>query len=81
MTAMKLFPVLDVIVESAAHMHERINAAVEAVRELSSEHGRHGILVTQHSYTSYTVTLSPEVPFGMTMERRQLETDAEGRRR
>jgi hypothetical protein len=32
---------------------------------------RHGILVTRHSYTSYTVAVSRDVPFGETHERRE----------
>jgi hypothetical protein len=31
---------------------------------------RHGILVTQHGYTSYTVAVSRDVPYGQTHERR-----------
>jgi hypothetical protein len=32
---------------------------------------RHGILVTQHGYTSYTVAVSRDVPYGQTHERRE----------
>lgn len=56
-----------------AHMVESdLNAAVETVRQHAMQEGRHGILVTQHGYTRYTVAVSPDVPFGQTHERREL---------
>ncbi len=33
--------------------------------------GRHGVLVTQHSYSHYAVALSVEVPYGQIHERRK----------
>lgn len=35
--------------------------------------GRHGVLVTQHTNTFYTVTLSKDVPYGQIYERRLTE--------
>jgi len=40
-------------------------------REQAMQEGRHGILVTQHGYTSYTVAVSRDVPFGQTLEHRE----------
>jgi hypothetical protein len=42
--------------------NDLLNAAVEIVREQALTECRHGILVTQHGYTNYTVAVSPEVP-------------------
>lgn len=39
------------------------------------EKGRHGILVTQHEYTSNTVGVSRDVPYGQTYERRERALD------
>jgi ribose 5-phosphate isomerase len=61
---------IEVNVDSAAHMHERLNAAVETARQKAIKHGKHGILVTQHGYGNFIVAISPEVPFGLTLERR-----------
>jgi hypothetical protein len=44
---------------------------VEIAREHAVKESRHGILVTQHSYSSYTVAVSRDVPYGQTHERRQ----------
>jgi hypothetical protein len=38
-------------------------------REGALREGNHGILVTRHGPTSFTVNLSPEVPYGITQER------------
>jgi hypothetical protein len=57
-------------VDGAAHLHERLNAAVETARQKAIKHGKYGILVTQHGYGNFMVAISPEVPFGLTLERR-----------
>jgi hypothetical protein len=61
---------IEVKVDSAAHLHERLDAAVETACQKAIQHGKHGILVTQHGYGNFTVALSPEVPYGLTLERR-----------
>lgn len=71
MTAPQPTLVIDVNVDSPANLHDRLNAAVDAAREEAIKHGRHGILVTQHGYSSFTVAVSPEVPFGLTAEKRE----------
>jgi hypothetical protein len=48
-----------------------LNTAVEMAREHAMQERRHGILVTQHGYTSYTVAVSGDVPFGQTREHRE----------
>lgn len=52
-----------------------LNTAVEIARKPAMQEGRHGILATQHGYTSYTVAVSRDVPYGQTHERRQRALD------
>jgi hypothetical protein len=64
-----------VVLEITAHhpdtLENDLNAAVEIAREQAMKECRHGILVTQHGYTNYTVAVSRDVPFGETHERRE----------
>jgi hypothetical protein len=66
----------DLVLAITAHdpdtVETDLNTAVEMARENAMQESRHGILVTQHSYTSYTVAVSRDVPFGQTHERRDL---------
>ena len=50
-------------------LEHNLNAAVDAALEHALKDGRHGILVTRHGHTTYTVAVSAEVPYGQTMER------------
>jgi hypothetical protein len=65
----------DVVLEINAHdpdtIENDLNTAVEIARTHAMQERRHGILVTQHGYTSYTVAVSRDVPFGQTHERRE----------
>lgn len=71
----------DVVLEITAHdpdtMENNLNAAVEIAREQAMKECRHGILVTQHGYTSYTVAASHDVPYGQTRERREQPADSQ----
>lgn len=58
----------------ASQIREDLNAAINQAVTHAVNVGGHGILVTQHSHTFYTVTLSKEVPHGQTMERRLADT-------
>ncbi|MCG2623061.1 hypothetical protein LVY72_14250 [Arthrobacter sp. I2-34] len=53
---------------------EQLDTAYEEVRSLAVSGRRHGILVTRHSRDTYTVSVSPEVPYGMTYERDEAGT-------
>jgi hypothetical protein len=66
--------VLPVVVHasSAAQLQDDLTIAIDLVRLEAIEDGRHGILVTQHSYTEFTVTISEKVPYGETREARLL---------
>ena len=48
---------------------ERLDAAEKFARAQALKEGSHGILVTRHGPTSFTVTLSADVPYGITRER------------
>ncbi|BCW66752.1 hypothetical protein NicSoilB4_15150 [Arthrobacter sp. NicSoilB4] len=48
---------------------ERLEAAERSAQERALREGNHGILVTRHGPTSFTVTLSADVPYGITQER------------
>ncbi|MHA7292122.1 hypothetical protein ACX80V_21165 [Arthrobacter sp. MDT3-24] len=54
---------------SRAEIEDSINMAVEMARDHSMKEGWQGILVTRHEPGQYTVNLSGDVPYGVTMER------------
>ncbi|WP_426998129.1 hypothetical protein [Pseudarthrobacter sp. N5] len=61
--------VLEVHAEYAALLGEELDAAVRAARAKAMEERRHGILVTRHHHTLFTVAVSADVPYGLTLER------------
>jgi hypothetical protein len=65
----------DLVLEITAHdpdtIENDLNTAVEIAREDAMKECRHGILVTQHGYTSYTVAVSRDVTYGQTHEQRE----------
>lgn len=67
---------LEVTGDQAPQIHEDLNGAVDRAINQAIKVGQHGVLVTQHSHTFYTVMLSRDVPYGQTHERRITETDA-----
>jgi hypothetical protein len=66
--------VLEITAHDAATIEEELNTAEHQARGSALHDGRHGILVTQHGHYSYTVAVSREVPYGLTLERRQWQT-------
>ena len=55
-------------VTSAEELHTAIDAEVtKLIREAVASPGG-GILVTRHSHNAFSVQLTPEVPFGSTVE-------------
>ncbi|MFK4296816.1 dissimilatory sulfite reductase (desulfoviridin) alpha/beta subunit [Arthrobacter sp. GAS37] len=71
----------DVVLEITAHdpdtIENDLNTAVEIAREHAVNERRHGILVTQHGFTRYTVAISRDVPYGETLERRELPASSQ----
>ena len=63
--------VLSITAQDPDTVESDLNTAVDMAREHAMTERRHGILVTQHSYTSYTVAVSRDVPYGQTYERRE----------
>lgn len=63
--------VLEITASDPDTVENDLNDAVEIAREYAMKERRHGILVTQHSYTAYTVAVTGSVPYGQTHERRE----------
>lgn len=59
---------LEVKVDTALHLEERLNAAVRNLQDVAIRTRRHGIRVTRLNPGHYTVSLSDKVPFGITRE-------------
>jgi hypothetical protein len=62
-------PAYHVTADEPQLIAERLDAAEKLARERALREGNHGILVTRHGPTSFTVNLSPDVPYGTTQER------------
>jgi hypothetical protein len=61
-------PVYHVTADEPRLIAERLDAAEKLAQGRASTEGRHGILVTRHGPTSFTVALSLDVPYGTTQE-------------
>lgn len=59
--------ILEITADDPHTVQQDLNAAEDIAREHAMEL-HHGILVTQHDYTKYTVEVSRDVPFGETQE-------------
>jgi hypothetical protein len=73
----KTGPVLEITAYDPATIETELNRAVELAQAEAIWQGRRGILVTQLGFTSYTVGISSEVPYGQTHERRQRSPQTE----
>ena len=62
---------MTVFADNRHERDDRLEAAVASLRDIATEL-RVGILVTRESPQSFTVTVSPLVPFGMTREMDEL---------
>ncbi|WP_454697206.1 hypothetical protein [Arthrobacter humicola] len=65
--------------EQPLQISEDLNGAVATAVAHAMDIGGHGVLVTQHSPTFYTVSLSRDVPYGQIRERRATESITTGR--
>ena len=62
-------PIYHVTEDEPKLIAERLDAAEKLAQERAFREGRHGILVTRHGPTTFTVALSVDVPYGITQER------------
>jgi hypothetical protein len=62
-----------VIVETRATMDRQLAEAEEAARAKALDYGSRGIVITRHNLNLFTVALSNEVPFGLTVEQQLWE--------
>jgi hypothetical protein len=67
---------LEVRGDKPLQIREDLDKAVNKAIAHAVKVGRHGVLVTQHSYTYYTVALTKDVPYGQIQERRLASADA-----
>ncbi|MDR6417703.1 hypothetical protein [Pseudarthrobacter sulfonivorans] len=61
--------IADFRVEGTNELEEKLESAVGTARDqaLMGCHNR-GVLVTRHDFDHYSVSLSPQIPFGLTRE-------------
>lgn len=64
--------------QNAEQIQSELDAAVELAIKHARRTGCQGVLVTQHSFTSFSVALNPNVPYGQTHEYRAQETAGMG---
>ncbi|WP_323958845.1 hypothetical protein GC088_09815 [Arthrobacter sp. JZ12] len=55
-------------VDSVEELEAKLNAAIESAATAAQGRSRQGVLVTRHSYSCFTISLSEEVPFGQIRE-------------
>jgi hypothetical protein len=58
----------DFRVQDKAELYQKLDAAVTAAQAHASVDGAAGVLVTRHDFSRFSVTLSPNVPFGLIHE-------------
>lgn len=49
-------------------IEDDLNSALDAAHLHAMKEARHGILVTRHGHTTFTVAISARVPYGQTVE-------------
>ena len=54
--------------ETCSERDARLNEAIDAAMSMASKDRTGGVLVTRHSPTHFTVTITAEVPYGQTQE-------------
>ncbi|WP_258062043.1 hypothetical protein [Arthrobacter sp. ZGTC412] len=59
---------VEVRVDSAGEVEDRLNSAVRGLQVIAARTRTHGILVTRLSPGHFRVSLSDQVPFGLTRE-------------
>lgn len=61
--------IAEIAATEVSTLEAELNNAVEKARAKAEQEGRHGILVTRHGHSRFTIEISPEVPYGLTQER------------
>lgn len=59
---------IEVRVNSAGEVEDRLNSAVKDLQVIATRSGTRGILVTRLNPGHFSVSLSDQVPFGLTRE-------------
>lgn len=60
--------VLEICSDKPHQVHEHLNVAVDRAIAHAIKIGSYGVLVTQHSYRLYSVSLNTDVPYGQIRE-------------
>lgn len=60
--------IADLRVTSKADLDHRLTSAVAGAIQKAEANGRHGVLVTRHNFSHFTVAISPSVPFRLVRE-------------
>ena len=61
-------------------IEEALDTAEKTAMQQAMEEGRHGVLITRHGYTTFTVAVSVQVPYGQTLEVNALPQGVNGTR-
>lgn len=59
---------LEITGAEAKSVHAGLDDAITLAESMARQEGRCGVLVTRHDYGRFSVTISPEVPYGTTQE-------------
>jgi hypothetical protein len=70
----------DVRGNKPGQIREDLDVAVDGAIAFAMKIGRHGVLVTQHSYAHYTVALDAGVPYGQIREQSLQDTGCDATR-
>lgn len=61
----------ELCITNARQLETQLDEAVQVAIDEAVARQRHGVLVTRHDTSNFTVGLSPDVPFGTTQEHDQ----------
>jgi hypothetical protein len=59
---------LEITGTEAKSVSAQLDDAITLAESMARKEGRCGVLVTRHDYGRFSVTISPEVPYGTTQE-------------
>ncbi|MEK0156615.1 hypothetical protein [Arthrobacter oryzae] len=67
---------LEIVAHDPATIEHDLNSAVDIALRHAMQEQHHGVLVTQTGFSTYTVAVSRDVPYGETRELRQWASTA-----